>query len=163
MNYAWWALWCIRKHSWWILNVLFLELQICVICQQIHGSCTQCCKCSTYYHAMCASKAGYRMEVICSCSLTVWVGILAVAPVLYTCFTSHAYHFSSGEILSQVEVIDLSIGMYRILSLSFILSLLLNYLPSKLQLHCLEKNGRQTTRMISYCAYHRYRVLIFYD
>ncbi|KAF9667346.1 hypothetical protein SADUNF_Sadunf15G0013400 [Salix dunnii] len=59
-------------------------LKICVICQQIHGSCTQCCKCSTYYHAMCASKAGYRME-----------------------------------------------------------------------LHCLEKNGRQTTRMISYCAYHR--------
>ncbi|KAB5524117.1 hypothetical protein DKX38_021866 [Salix brachista] len=130
-------------------------VKICVICQQIHGSCTQCCKCSTYYHAMCASKAGYRMEVICSCSLTVWVGILAVAPVLYTCFTSHAYHFSSGEILSQVEVIDLSIGMYRILCLSFILSLLLNYLPSKLQLHCLEKNGRQTTRMISYCAYHR--------
>ncbi|KAG5229575.1 hypothetical protein OIU76_022868 [Salix suchowensis] len=59
-------------------------VKICVICQQIHGSCTQCCKCSTYYHAMCASKAGYRME-----------------------------------------------------------------------LHCLEKNGRQTTRMISYCAYHR--------
>ncbi|KAI5561829.1 hypothetical protein BDE02_15G012900 [Populus trichocarpa] len=59
-------------------------VKICVICQQIHGSCTQCCKCSTYYHAMCASRAGYRME-----------------------------------------------------------------------LHCLEKNGRQTTRMISYCACHR--------
>ncbi|KAG5233727.1 histone-lysine N-methyltransferase [Salix suchowensis] len=61
-------------------------VKICVICRQIHGSCTQCCKCSTYYHAMCASRAGYRME-----------------------------------------------------------------------LHCLEKNGRQTTKMISYCAYHRYR------
>ncbi|KAJ6887905.1 histone-lysine N-methyltransferase ATX4-like isoform X2 [Populus alba x Populus x berolinensis] len=59
-------------------------VKICVICKQIHGSCTQCCKCSTYYHAMCASRAGYRME-----------------------------------------------------------------------LHCLEKNGRQTTKMISYCAYHR--------
>ncbi|KAG6745572.1 hypothetical protein POTOM_050070 [Populus tomentosa] len=59
-------------------------VKICVICQQIHGSCTQCCKCSTYYHAMCASRAGYRME-----------------------------------------------------------------------LHCLEKNGRQTTRKISYCANHR--------
>ncbi|KAK7851434.1 histone-lysine n-methyltransferase atx3 [Quercus suber] len=59
-------------------------VKICVICKQIHGSCTQCCKCSTYFHAMCASRAGYRME-----------------------------------------------------------------------LHCLEKNGRQITKMISYCAYHR--------
>ncbi|KAF3654042.1 Histone-lysine N-methyltransferase ATX5 [Capsicum annuum] len=59
-------------------------VKICVICKQIHGSCTQCCKCSTYYHAMCASRAGYRME-----------------------------------------------------------------------LHCLEKNGKQVTRMVSYCAYHR--------
>ncbi|XP_065867990.1 histone-lysine N-methyltransferase ATX5 [Euphorbia lathyris] len=59
-------------------------VKICVICKQIHGSCTQCCKCSTYYHAMCASRAGYRME-----------------------------------------------------------------------LHSLEKNGRQTTKMLSFCAYHR--------
>ncbi|CAG7884537.1 unnamed protein product [Brassica rapa] len=59
-------------------------VKICVICKQIHGSCTQCCKCSTYYHAMCASRAGYRME-----------------------------------------------------------------------LHSLEKNGRQITKMLSYCAYHR--------
>ncbi|CAI0546767.1 unnamed protein product [Linum tenue] len=59
-------------------------VKICVICKQIHGSCTQCCKCSTYYHAMCASRAGYRME-----------------------------------------------------------------------LHCSEKNGKQMTKMISYCAYHR--------
>ncbi|XP_054797371.1 histone-lysine N-methyltransferase ATX5 [Prosopis cineraria] len=59
-------------------------VKICVICKQIHGSCTQCCKCSTYFHAMCASRAGYRME-----------------------------------------------------------------------LHCSEKNGRQTTKMVSYCAYHR--------
>ncbi|KAJ7965359.1 Histone-lysine N-methyltransferase [Quillaja saponaria] len=59
-------------------------VKICVICKQIHGSCTQCCKCSTYYHAMCASRAGYRME-----------------------------------------------------------------------LHCMEKNGKQITKMISYCAYHR--------
>ncbi|XP_027189940.1 histone-lysine N-methyltransferase ATX5-like isoform X1 [Cicer arietinum] len=59
-------------------------VKICVICKQIHGSCTQCCKCSTYFHAMCASRAGYRME-----------------------------------------------------------------------LHCSEKNGKPTTRMVSYCAYHR--------
>ncbi|KAE8077675.1 hypothetical protein FH972_016217 [Carpinus fangiana] len=59
-------------------------VKICVICKQIHGSCTQCCKCSTYFHAMCASRAGYRME-----------------------------------------------------------------------LHCLEKSGRQITKMVSYCAYHR--------
>ncbi|KAI4384845.1 hypothetical protein MLD38_002945 [Melastoma candidum] len=59
-------------------------VKICVICNQIHGACTQCCKCSTYYHAMCASRAGYRME-----------------------------------------------------------------------LHCSEKNGKQITRMLSFCAYHR--------
>ncbi|KAI5657685.1 hypothetical protein M9H77_26478 [Catharanthus roseus] len=59
-------------------------VKICVVCKQIHGSCTQCSKCSTYYHAMCASRAGYRME-----------------------------------------------------------------------LHCLEKNGKQITKMVSYCAFHR--------
>ncbi|XP_042036563.1 histone-lysine N-methyltransferase ATX5-like isoform X2 [Salvia splendens] len=59
-------------------------VKICVVCKQIHGSCTQCSKCSTYYHAMCASRAGYRME-----------------------------------------------------------------------LHCLEKNGKQLKKMVSYCAYHR--------
>ncbi|VAH77984.1 unnamed protein product [Triticum turgidum subsp. durum] len=61
-----------------------LFMKMCVICRQIHGSCTQCYRCSTYYHATCASRAGYRME-----------------------------------------------------------------------LHCLEKNGKQTTKMISYCAHHR--------
>lgn len=59
-------------------------VKVCIVCNQIHGSCTQCCKCSTYYHAMCASRAGYRME-----------------------------------------------------------------------LHCSEKNGKQITKMVSYCAYHR--------
>ncbi|KAK2399203.1 histone-lysine N-methyltransferase ATX3 [Trifolium repens] len=59
-------------------------VKICVICKQIHGSCTQCVKCSTFFHVMCASRAGYRME-----------------------------------------------------------------------LHCSEKNGKQTTRMVCYCAYHR--------
>ncbi|VFQ89113.1 unnamed protein product [Cuscuta campestris] len=59
-------------------------VKICVVCKQIHCSCTQCCKCSTYYHAICASRAGYRME-----------------------------------------------------------------------LHCMEKNGKQVTKMVSYCAYHR--------
>ncbi|GMH21744.1 hypothetical protein Nepgr_023586 [Nepenthes gracilis] len=56
----------------------------CVICWQIHGSCIQCCKCATYYHAMCALRAGYCME-----------------------------------------------------------------------LQCMEKNGRQITRKVSYCAVHR--------
>ncbi|XP_063944908.1 histone-lysine N-methyltransferase ATX4 [Daucus carota subsp. sativus] len=59
-------------------------VKICVICKQTHGSCTQCCKCSTHYHAMCASRAGYRME-----------------------------------------------------------------------LHTLEKNGKQITKMVSYCSNHR--------
>ncbi|XP_026662847.2 histone-lysine N-methyltransferase ATX4 [Phoenix dactylifera] len=59
-------------------------VKVCVICMQMHGSCTQCFRCSTYYHAMCASRAGYRME-----------------------------------------------------------------------LHCLARNGKQITKMISYCANHR--------
>nr|XP_010924863.1 histone-lysine N-methyltransferase ATX4 isoform X2 [Elaeis guineensis] len=59
-------------------------VKVCVICKQMHGSCTQCFRCSTYYHAMCASRAGYRME-----------------------------------------------------------------------LHCLERNGKQITKMVSYCAHHR--------
>ncbi|KAF3328584.1 histone-lysine N-methyltransferase ATX4-like protein [Carex littledalei] len=35
----------------------------CVICEQVHGACTKCCKCNVYYHAICASRAGYRMEL----------------------------------------------------------------------------------------------------
>ncbi|KAG2720564.1 hypothetical protein I3760_02G041100 [Carya illinoinensis] len=40
-------------------------LKRCVICKQSHGSCAQCCKCATYFHAMCASRAGYSMELHC--------------------------------------------------------------------------------------------------
>ena len=40
-------------------------LKSCVICKQTHGSCTQCCKCETYFHVTCASKAGYSMELHC--------------------------------------------------------------------------------------------------
>ncbi|KAJ4781027.1 Histone-lysine N-methyltransferase [Rhynchospora pubera] len=47
-----------------ILNIAPLSFRkICVICRQIHGSCTQCNRCSTNYHAMCASRAGYTMEL----------------------------------------------------------------------------------------------------
>ncbi|KAJ4821560.1 Histone-lysine N-methyltransferase [Rhynchospora pubera] len=35
----------------------------CVICEQTHGACTNCFRCSTYYHAMCALRAGYHMEM----------------------------------------------------------------------------------------------------
>ncbi|XP_076898676.1 histone-lysine N-methyltransferase ATX4-like [Bidens hawaiensis] len=35
----------------------------CVICDQVHGSCLQCCQCDTYFHAMCASNAGYCVEL----------------------------------------------------------------------------------------------------
>ncbi|XP_038709358.1 histone-lysine N-methyltransferase ATX3-like [Tripterygium wilfordii] len=43
-----------------------LFLKTCVICKQTHGSCAQCCKCATYFHATCASRAGYSMELHCS-------------------------------------------------------------------------------------------------
>ncbi|KAH6756582.1 SET domain protein 14 [Perilla frutescens var. hirtella] len=54
----------------------------CVICKQIHGSCMQCCKCATYFHATCASRAGYCMELHCSekngMQITKWISYCAV-------------------------------------------------------------------------------------
>ncbi|KAJ9563416.1 hypothetical protein OSB04_008576 [Centaurea solstitialis] len=38
-------------------------VKACVICKQVHGSCIQCCKCATSFHATCASRAGYRVEL----------------------------------------------------------------------------------------------------
>ena len=46
----------------WPKFILFV-CQRCIICKQTYGSCTQCCKCATYFHATCASRAGYFMEV----------------------------------------------------------------------------------------------------
>ncbi|XP_030457193.2 histone-lysine N-methyltransferase ATX3 isoform X2 [Syzygium oleosum] len=40
-------------------------LKSCVICKQTHGSCTQCSKCATYFHVMCAARAGHSMELHC--------------------------------------------------------------------------------------------------
>ncbi|AEE80251.1 unnamed protein product [Arabidopsis thaliana] len=40
-------------------------LKVCTICKQTHGSCVHCCKCATHFHAMCASRAGYNMELHC--------------------------------------------------------------------------------------------------
>ncbi|XP_028054667.1 protein Jade-1-like [Camellia sinensis] len=45
----------------------FVKVQPCVICKQTHGSCTQCYKCATSFHSMCALRAGYRMEVSLPC------------------------------------------------------------------------------------------------
>ncbi|XP_051145180.1 histone-lysine N-methyltransferase ATX3-like [Andrographis paniculata] len=54
----------------------------CVICKQIHGSCMQCYKCVTYFHATCASRAGYCMELHCSekngVQITKWISYCAV-------------------------------------------------------------------------------------
>ncbi|XP_073022237.1 histone-lysine N-methyltransferase ATX3-like isoform X1 [Primulina eburnea] len=54
----------------------------CIICKQIHGSCTQCCKCSTYFHASCASRAGYCVELHCfeknGMQITKWISYCAV-------------------------------------------------------------------------------------
>ncbi|KAL6557137.1 hypothetical protein OROMI_017487 [Orobanche minor] len=53
----------------------------CVLCKQIHGSCMQCCKCATYFHATCASRAGYCMELHCSekngVQITKWISYCA--------------------------------------------------------------------------------------
>ncbi|KAJ3704370.1 hypothetical protein LUZ61_008075 [Rhynchospora tenuis] len=48
---------CIRKIPWESFG------KTCVICEQTHGACTNCFRCSTYYHAMCALRAGYHMEM----------------------------------------------------------------------------------------------------
>ncbi|KAH7315192.1 hypothetical protein KP509_21G038700 [Ceratopteris richardii] len=37
--------------------------QECVICKQYHGACISCEECETTFHATCALRAGYRMEV----------------------------------------------------------------------------------------------------
>ncbi|KAG5566000.1 hypothetical protein RHGRI_001807 [Rhododendron griersonianum] len=64
-----------------IVNHL-LELQTCVICKQSHGSCTECYKCATSFHTMCASRAGYQMELHCSekngTQITKWISYCAV-------------------------------------------------------------------------------------
>ncbi|KAL3613494.1 hypothetical protein CASFOL_042639 [Castilleja foliolosa] len=53
----------------------------CVICTQVHGSCMQCCKCATYFHGTCASRAGYCMELHCSdkngSMVTKWISYCA--------------------------------------------------------------------------------------
>ncbi|KAK9910191.1 hypothetical protein M0R45_034162 [Rubus argutus] len=48
-----------------ILRIPPTFLKRCVICMQTHGSCTTCCKCATHFHATCASRAGYSMELHC--------------------------------------------------------------------------------------------------
>ncbi|CAH9092978.1 unnamed protein product [Cuscuta epithymum] len=57
-------------------------VKICTICEQSHGSCTQCCKCSTSFHAMCALRAGYHVELKCfeenGLQLTKWVSYCAI-------------------------------------------------------------------------------------
>ncbi|KAI8572644.1 hypothetical protein RHMOL_Rhmol01G0215400 [Rhododendron molle] len=69
-----------------IVNHL-LELQTCVICKQSHGSCTECYKCATSFHTMCASRAGYQMELHCSekngTQITKWISYCAVHRGLY--------------------------------------------------------------------------------
>ncbi|XP_059312472.1 histone-lysine N-methyltransferase ATX5-like isoform X2 [Lycium ferocissimum] len=56
-------------------------LKACVICKQVHGSCTHCCKCATSFHAMCALRAGYHMELNCSekngIQITSWLSYCA--------------------------------------------------------------------------------------
>ena len=36
----------------------------CVVCDQVHGSCIKCLHCQTFYHATCALRKGYHMELL---------------------------------------------------------------------------------------------------
>nr|GMD34562.1 histone-lysine N-methyltransferase ATX4-like [Ipomoea batatas] len=38
--------------------------QTCQICNQTHGACVQCCKCSNTYHIPCAFRAGFSLEMM---------------------------------------------------------------------------------------------------
>ncbi|VFQ75613.1 unnamed protein product [Cuscuta campestris] len=57
-------------------------VKACTICEQVHGSCTQCCKCATSFHAMCALRAGYHVELKCfeenGMQLSKWVSYCAL-------------------------------------------------------------------------------------
>ncbi|XP_020265083.1 histone-lysine N-methyltransferase ATX4-like isoform X2 [Asparagus officinalis] len=81
----------------------------CVICKQMHGSCTKCYTCSTYYHAMCASRAGYRMELHCEeknrRQITRWVSYCSLhrTPDPDTVLVIHTPHgvFTSKKLLQK--------------------------------------------------------------
>ncbi|KAJ3694621.1 hypothetical protein LUZ60_010101 [Juncus effusus] len=48
-----------------VLNIPLESFRkVCVICKQVHGACTHCIKCDTFFHATCASRAGYHMEIL---------------------------------------------------------------------------------------------------
>lgn len=137
--------------SWILINGFLLPplFQICVICKQIHGSCTQCSRCSTYYHAMCASRAGYRMEVrfllffvfsLLLCTFDAW-GRMLLTKFIYCQFV----------LVFKVVASLLLVGLFLILVYNIANNCILY-----MQLHSLEKNGKQITKMVSYCAYHRY-------
>uniref|UniRef100_A0A7N1A0G4 Uncharacterized protein n=2 Tax=Kalanchoe fedtschenkoi TaxID=63787 RepID=A0A7N1A0G4_KALFE len=77
------TLWVHITCAWWRPEVAFLDegkmepavgilripaisfVKACVICKQTRGSCIQCCKCTTHFHAVCAARAGYYMELQC--------------------------------------------------------------------------------------------------
>nr|KAJ0195975.1 hypothetical protein LSAT_V11C700342940 [Lactuca sativa] len=70
----------------------------CVICKLVHGSCIQCCKCATYFHAMCALRAGYcverRVAYITPNGLHTVLSIgKARFPFLYDCPFGHLLRF----------------------------------------------------------------------
>lgn len=79
---------------WQSMLYAHLSLQMCVICKQIHGSCTQCYRCSTYYHAICASRAGYRMEVHQHWTITLcWFKCLIIIIIVSFFFLSHIFMY----------------------------------------------------------------------
>ncbi|XP_022898395.1 histone-lysine N-methyltransferase ATX5-like isoform X1 [Olea europaea var. sylvestris] len=95
----------------------------CIICNQIHGSCTQCCKCATYFHAMCAFRAGYRMELHCAekygTQITKWVSYCAVhrtpsAENVLVIQTPNGV-FSTGSLL-QNQIQEQCLGGLRLIS-----------------------------------------------
>lgn len=81
-----------------------------------------------------------------------------------TKFTAHACNAASAPHTTMPCVHQEQDIVWRLVDSGscylVIFIVILNLVPyvahsDTLQLHCSEKNGRQTTKMISYCAYHR--------
>jgi hypothetical protein len=154
LNRELWALLCIWKHSWWNWNVRFWNSRFVLFVNKFMARVLNV-----------ASVPLITMQCVLQGQGIAWRWV-ALAPLLSKEKNNKLFFIWENSFTVYFELLlSFSIGRGCIisLSLSLVKPLVIKLSPSKSQLHCLEKNGRQTTKMISYCAYHRYRVLIFYD
>lgn len=139
---------------------------------QTHGSCTTCCKCATHFHATCASRAGYSMEVRYHWWFILWMHFppsvinynLCISPLSRSSQLTYTFSFYYINLV-QTFSCCLIVCTYVLIVRNnlwtcwwFWLYCILDF-----QLHCLEKNGKQVTTKLIYCAVHRLGLYIIYD